>query len=96
MSSRRKPRERKVYERSPAGLRDALFDQMEDLRDGISSADEAIAFAQLSNQVLKTAEAEHRQKAIELQERQTELEERQTALAEAEERRNQTRMLTYG
>jgi len=62
---------------------------MEDLHDGISTADEATAFAQLAHQVLRTAEVEQRQKVLEL-------EERQTALEEAEERRNNIRMLSHG
>ena len=46
------------FERSTGGLRDALMSEMEDMRAGIASPDEAFAFAKLAEKVIDTLHAE--------------------------------------
>jgi hypothetical protein len=58
------PRERKTYDRSPAGLFDALLDEMQDLQLGVSSAHEANAFANLADKALRTLEINQRERAL--------------------------------
>lgn len=48
----------KVFERSSAGLRDALMSEMEDIRAGIATPQEATAFALLAKTVVASMEAE--------------------------------------
>jgi hypothetical protein len=60
MSSRKSG---KSYTRDIRGLRDALFDEIEDLREGASSPHEAVAFCSLSEQVLETFNASIKQHA---------------------------------
>lgn len=57
---------RKTYARTSAGLRDALFDELEDLRNGDSSSHEATAFANLASRVLETAELEMKREEFDL------------------------------
>jgi hypothetical protein len=53
------------FERSTAGLRDALMAEMEDVRAGIASSDEAFAFAKLAEKIIESLDAEIRMKAHE-------------------------------
>lgn len=55
----------KSYERSTTGLRDALFDEMEDLRVGASHPQEALAFSRLAEQVIASADLDLRREATE-------------------------------
>ena len=48
----------KTFERSTAGLRDALMSEMEDMRAGIATPAEATAFALLAKTVVSSLEAE--------------------------------------
>ena len=51
-------RKSKKYERTIIGLRDALFDELEDIRDGVSAPHEAIAFSKLAQNIITTVEVE--------------------------------------
>lgn len=51
-------RGRKPIPRTAEGLRDALFDQLEQLNSGESELDTAKAFASVSNAILKSVEVE--------------------------------------
>jgi hypothetical protein len=68
----------KTFDRTTAGLRDALMSEMEDIRAGIATPDEAHAFAELAARVIGSLEADlmeqRRRDAIE--EREKEREER--------------------
>lgn len=46
------------YTNNMEGLRRALFDQLQDLRDGISKPDEALAVAQIAGRILESARLE--------------------------------------
>jgi len=46
------------FERTTDGLRDALMSEMEDLRAGVASANEANAFATLAEKVIKSLEVD--------------------------------------
>lgn len=72
----------KSYPRDIGGLRDALFDEIEDIRDGVSSPHEAIAFCSLSESVLETYSCELKARAFQLsvQERQLHMAERRLEL----------------
>lgn len=48
----------KTFERSTAGLRDALMCEMEDIRAGVATPAEAQAFAVLARAVIASMEAE--------------------------------------
>ncbi len=48
----------KTFERTTEGLRDALMSEMEDIRAGIATPDEANAFAGLAEKVIKSMEAD--------------------------------------
>lgn len=77
-------RARKTWSRSIEGLRDALFDELEDLRSGASSPHEAVAFSTLSEVVLATFDKEMKKAAFDMaiKERAVQLEERRVALLE--------------
>jgi hypothetical protein len=64
----------KSYTRDSDGLRDALFDAIEALRDGRIRAEDALAFAKLADKHLKLAAAERRARRVE--ERRLRLEQR--------------------
>lgn len=53
MSSKREPVK---FERTSAGLRDALFAELEDLHNGVSTPHEATAFAKLAGNILGSVE----------------------------------------
>ena len=44
----------KIYDRTMSGLRDALFDELQDLRAGIANPNEALAFAKLADKIIQT------------------------------------------
>jgi hypothetical protein len=46
------------FERNTRGLRDALMCEMEDMRAGIASPDEAFAFAKLAEKVIESLQAD--------------------------------------
>lgn len=46
------------FARTTEGLRDALMSEMEDIRAGVASAPEAMAFASLAGRVIETLEAD--------------------------------------
>jgi hypothetical protein len=73
----------KSYPRDIAGLRDALFDEIEDIRDGHSSPHEAVAFCSLAESVLETYACELKARAFQMsmQEKQLQIEERRLDLA---------------
>jgi hypothetical protein len=48
----------KTFERSTAGLRDALMCEMEDVRAGVATPAEAQAFALLARTIISSMEAE--------------------------------------
>ena len=48
----------RTFERSTAGLRDALMSEMEDIRAGIATPAEATAFALLAKTIVASMEAE--------------------------------------
>lgn len=48
----------KTFERSTAGLRDALMCEMEDIRAGVATPAEAQAFAVLARTIIASMEAE--------------------------------------
>jgi hypothetical protein len=77
-------RKNKVYARSVEGLRDALFDELEDLREGASSPHEAVAFSTLAERVLDTFDKEMKKAAFDMavKERAQRLEELKVALLE--------------
>lgn len=54
----------KIYARSMDGLIDACFDQLQDLRDGISNANETIAFAKAAEMIVRGVEADLKRKAL--------------------------------
>jgi len=74
----------KSYPRDIGGLRDALFDEIEDIRDGVSSPHEAVAFCSLAETVLNTYECELKARAfqISMQERELRLEENKLKIQE--------------
>ena len=70
MSSTQSSKPAKRYSRNVAGLRDALFDEIEDLREGHSQPHEAIAFAKLADQVIRTIETDQRRVALHMAHKQ--------------------------
>jgi hypothetical protein len=48
----------KTFERTNDGLRDALMSEMEDIRAGVATPDEAHAFAELAEKVIRSFEAD--------------------------------------
>jgi hypothetical protein len=72
----------KSYTRDIRGLRDALFDEIEDLRDGASSPHEAVAFCSLSEQVLESFNAGIKRHAymLSVEEKRLSMQERKVAL----------------
>lgn len=56
----------KSYGRDVYGLRDALFDELEDLRTGASSPHEAAGFCALAERVLDTFDMEMKREAFEI------------------------------
>ena len=48
----------KTFERTNNGLRDALMSEMEDIRAGVATPDEAHAFAELAEKVIRSFEAD--------------------------------------
>jgi len=54
----------KNYDRTMAGLREALFDELEDLREGHSSPHEAIAFSKLADNIIGSLDIEIKQQAL--------------------------------
>jgi len=74
----------KKYERSTAGLRDALFGEMEDLASGTSAPHEALAFSKLAAQIISSVELDLRHAEIEVRAQERELRHRELALQERE------------
>lgn len=60
-----KPRAQKKYDRTSAGLRDALFDELEDLFNGVSTANEAIAFSKLAGNIIASGELDLKRDILE-------------------------------
>lgn len=56
---------RPTFERSTAGLRDALFSEMEDLKSGASAPHEALAFSKLASQIISSVELDLRYAELE-------------------------------
>lgn len=54
----------KTYARSVDGLIDACFDQLEDLRDGISNSNETIAFAKAAEMIIRGVETNLKARAL--------------------------------
>lgn len=81
MSSSRKS---KKYARDVYGIRDALFDELEDLRSGASSPHEAAGFCALAERVLDTFDMEMKREAFNItcDERRQRIQERKVALLE--------------
>lgn len=59
-------RNSKVYARSIDGLVDALFDQLQDIRDGISTPAEAEVFARNAELIIQATDASQRAKALQM------------------------------
>lgn len=74
----------KTYGRDVFGLRDALFDELEDLRSGSSSPHEAAGFCALAERVLDTFDMEMKREAFNLtcDERRLRLQEKTVTLLE--------------
>lgn len=66
----------KVYTRDIDGLRDALMDELQDIRDGIATPAEANAFAAIADRVIaaKRIEVEHENRQYNRQRREFEFE----------------------
>lgn len=81
MSSSRRS---KKYARDVYGIRDALFDELEDLRSGASSPHEAAGFCALAERVLDTFDMEMKREAFNItcDERKLRLQSNKTALLE--------------
>jgi hypothetical protein len=54
----------KQYERTIDGLIDACFDELQDLRDGLSTANDSIAFAKTAEVMLRGVEIDIKRKAM--------------------------------
>lgn len=74
----------KQYARSTDGLRDALFDEMEDLRVGASHPQEALAFASLAGRVIESCDLDLRREAANERAEQRALRNRELAAREKE------------
>lgn len=74
----------KKYPRDVYGIRDALFDELEDLRSGASSPHEAAGFCALAERVLDTFDMEMKRESFSLacDERRQRIQERRVALLE--------------
>lgn len=48
----------KTFARTTDGLRDALMTEMEDIRSGIATPNEAMAFAELAEKVIRSMESD--------------------------------------
>lgn len=74
----------KQYPRDVYGIRDALFDELQDLRSGESSPHEAAGFCALAERVLDTFDMEMKREAFDITcaERRLRIESSKTALLE--------------
>lgn len=59
--SSRQHREHKSYPSTPAGLREALFDELADLRGGVTTPHYAMAVSKIAGNVIASYEVELRQ-----------------------------------
>lgn len=75
------PDNQKKYERTLDGLRDSLFDELEDLREGTSGPHEAIAFSKLASQIVATCDVEIRRQQVIVQARALRIREHELKLA---------------
>lgn len=64
MSSLRN-RETKVYDHTSAGLREALFDELADLRNGVTTPHYATAVSKIATNILHSVELDMKQSMIE-------------------------------
>jgi hypothetical protein len=80
---------KKKFDRNTEGLRDALMCEMEDIREGIATPEEANAFASLAEKVIKSLEADLARDLFQHKKEQ-DIESNRIALLEmkAEEQRN--------
>lgn len=78
----------KQYARSMDGLLDACFDQLQDLRDGVSNPAETMAFARTAEVAVSAVDAQSRKLALEFAhvQRVLELENRKMELANEQNR----------
>lgn len=74
-------RKSKTYSRDTAGLRDFLFDELEDYRLGHVTPHEAISVASLAERVLDTMEMEMKAEAFRLNMAERRLEHRERRIA---------------
>ena len=72
---------KKTYARTLEGLRDSLFDELEDLRQGVSAPHEAIAFSNLARQIVNTADIEIRRSELMIKARALRLREKELGLS---------------
>ena len=73
-----------TYERSTAGLRDALFGEMEDLKSGAAAPHEALAFSKLAAQIISSVELDLRHLEIDLRQEDHKIRARELTLRERE------------
>jgi len=78
----------KQYKRDMDGLIDACFDQLQDLRDGISNTSETTAFAKTAELIIRAAEADVRRQAMHYMHEQRMLELRNQRLGILTDARN--------
>lgn len=64
----------KTFDRTTEGLRDALMSEMEDIRAGIATPQEAEAFAKLAEQVISSLESDLMKERLERQREQVQYE----------------------
>lgn len=57
-------REHKAYDHTSAGLRDALFDELADLRNGVTTPHYATAVSKIATNILHSVELDLRQTEI--------------------------------
>tara|TARA_R110000787_G_scaffold43093_1_gene105708 strand:+ start:1236 stop:1535 length:300 start_codon:yes stop_codon:yes gene_type:complete len=85
--------EPRPFDRTTAGLRDALMSEMEDIRAGVATPQEATAFAGLAEKVIRSLEADLQKERIdqEIEHKNYErkqLEEKKALKAERRARKN--------
>lgn len=80
----------KAYARSTEGLRDALFDEMADLRAGIATPQEASAFANLAGRIIESVQADIAVQQLAIRKRQLELDSAELTMLPGQE------MVTHG
>ena len=81
------PPQRRKFERTTAGLRDALFCELEDIRDGVSDPMQTAHYARVAEAIVVTVELDFRKEELELRKREADDRRRMIMLREREERR---------